>query len=344
MNTAKTKSTFSIIGLFLISIIWGLSFVFMKDAITQASVLYVLAIRFLLAGIPLALIFFKRLLKANKKDFLRGLIVGLILVVSYVFQGYGCKYTTASKTALLSSVYGVLVPFSSWLIFKKKPKLASLIFAVIAFVGIGLITINGFDKINIGDILTLFGGVAFAFQISLLSEFTKKTDPILLTTIQFLVIGFVLICFAPIEGDFPTYLFTDTSLLWRMLVLAFLCTMLCFLLQSICQKNVHVVASGVIISLEATFGVIAGVLMNHDPFTNLMIVGIVILFISVFGLQVYEPVVDRIKKRKSRVEITSVGNNLGDIDKDDRNACINDEVDESESSETTQTENGDASD
>lgn len=326
MNKAKAKSTASVIGLFIISIVWGLSFVFMKDTITQAPVLYVLAIRFLLAGIPLALIFFKKFLKANKKDYLRGLIVGLVLICSYLFQGYGCKYTTASKNALLSAVYGVLVPFSSWLIFKKKPKLASLIFALFAFIGIAFITINGFESINVGDVLTLLGGVMFAFQISLLAEFTKKTDPIFLTMIQFLTVGIVLICFAPIEGSFPTYLFTDTDLLWRILVLGFACTLLCFLSQSVCQKNVQVVASGVIISLEAPFGVIAGVLMNHDTITNLMIAGIIILILSVIGMQLYEPILEKIKKRKEKLfivqaeESDSVEGTLKDTEAEDSSA------------------------
>lgn len=301
MSNEKAKSALSIAGIFMISVIWGLSFVFMKDAISEGSVLYVLAIRFLLAGVPMALIFMKRLVKAKKEDWLRGMIIGVILIVSYLFQGYGCKYTTASKNALLSSVYGVIVPFASWIIFKKKPKFINLVFAIIAFVGIGLITINGFESINIGDVLTLFGGIIFAFQISLMSEFSRKSDPMLLTTIQFLTVGIVLICFAPLEGGFPTYLFTDPDLLWRMLVLGFICTLLCFAVQSICQRHVQVVVSGVIISLEAPFGVIAGVLMRHDRITNLMIGGIVVLFVAVIGMQVFESLSDKITLRKKEL-------------------------------------------
>ncbi len=307
-NITKTKSIMSVIGLFIISIVWGLSFVFMKDAITQAPVLYVLAIRFLLAGIPLALIFFKKLLNATKKDYIRGLIVGAVLALSYVFQGYGCKYTTASNNALLSTAYGIIVPFASWIIFKKKPKPISILFTISAFVGIAFITVNGFNAINIGDVLTLLGGIVFAFQITLLSEFTKKTDPIFLSIIQFLIVGIVLLCFAPIEGGFPTYLFTDSDLLWRMLVLGFVCTMLCFLFQSICQKNVQVVLSGVILSLEAPFGVIAGVLLNHDKITYFMIIGIVILLLSVIGMQIYEPITEQIKKHKTA--LMSVDNSV----------------------------------
>lgn len=297
MENNKVKSTFSAFGLLIIAVIWGLSFVIMKDAISEAPVLYVLAIRFLLSGIPLSIIFFKKFFKAKKKDYLRGIIVGCVLILSYVFQSYGCKYTTASKNSLLTAIYGVVVPFVSWIIFKKKPKLISVLFTIIAFGGVSLILIQDLDTVNIGDILTIVGGLFYAIQIVLVAEFAKDTDPIFLTMIEFLVVGLVLICFAPIEGKFPTYLFTNPDLLWRILFLGFICTLLCFLFQSILQKYVQVVASGIILSLEAPIGAIGGVLLHNDPITPGMIIGMILLFIAVVGIQTYEPIIERIKMK-----------------------------------------------
>lgn len=297
MENNKVKSTFSAFGLLIIAVIWGLSFVIMKDAISEAPVLYVLAIRFLLSGIPLSIIFFKKFFKAKKKDYIRGIIVGCVLILSYVFQSYGCKYTTASKNSLLTAIYGVVIPFVSWIIFKKKPKLISVLFTIIAFGGVSLILIQDLDTVNIGDILTIIGGLFYAIQIVLVSEFAKDTDPIFLTMIEFLVVGLVLICFAPIEGKFPTYLFTNPDLLWRILFLGFICTLLCFLFQSILQKHVQVVASGIILSLEAPIGAIGGVLLHNDPITPVMIIGMILLFIAVVGIQTYEPIIERIKTK-----------------------------------------------
>ena len=297
MENNKVKSTFSAFGLLIIAVIWGLSFVIMKDAISEAPVLYVLAIRFLLSGIPLSIIFFKKFFKAKKKDYIRGIIVGCVLILSYVFQSYGCKYTTASKNSLLTAIYGVVVPFVSWIIFKKKPKLISVLFTIIAFGGVSLILIQDLDTVNIGDILTIIGGLFYAIQIVLVSEFAKDSDPIFLTMIEFLVVGLVLICFAPIEGKFPTYLFTNPDLLWRILFLGFICTLLCFLFQSILQKYVQVVASGIILSLEAPIGAIGGVLLHNDPITPGMIIGMILLFIAVVGIQTYEPIIERIKTK-----------------------------------------------
>lgn len=297
MEHDKAKSTLSALGLLVIAVIWGVSFVVMKTAITDAPVLYVLSIRFLLAGVPLSLIFIKKFFKATKKDYLRGLILGLVLMASYIFQAYGCKYTTASKNSMLTAIYGVLVPFVSWIFFKRKPRLYSVLFAVLAFIGVGMISLNGFEAVNIGDILTIIGGVFYAVQIVLLSEYTKESDPVFLTMIEFLVVGVVLICFAPIEGPFPTFLFTDFSLLWRILFLGFVCTMSGFLLQSLLQKRVQVVTCGIILSLEAPIGAVTGVLVKDDPMTTVMIIGIVLLFIAVVGIQVYEPVKERIYRK-----------------------------------------------
>lgn len=302
MENNKVKSTLCAFGLLAIAVIWGISFVVMKTAITDAPVLYVLSIRFLLAGIPLSLIFFKKFLKATKKDYLKGLILGLVLMTSYIFQSYGCKYTTASKNSMLTAIYGVIVPFAGWLFFKRKPKVYSVFFAIVAFVGVGLISINGFESINIGDVLTVIGGVFYAIQIVLLSEFTKETDPIFLSMSEFLVAGVILMCFAPIEGSFPTYLFTDPSLLWRILFLGFACTLLGFLFQSIFQKHVQVVASGIILSMEAPIGAVGGVLAHNDLMTTEMIIGIALLLVAIIGIQIYEPISEKIKKKKTVLE------------------------------------------
>ena len=302
MENNKVKSTFSAFGLLIIAVIWGLSFVIMKDAISEAPVLYVLAIRFLLSGIPLSIIFFKKFFKAKKKDYIRGIIVGCIiiccvLILLYMFQSYCFKYTTSIKNSLLTARYFVVIPFVSWIIFKKKPKLISVLFTIIAFGGVSLILIQDLDTVNIGDILTIIGGLFYAIQIVLVSEFAKDSDPIFLTMIEFLVVGLVLICFAPIEGKFPTYLFTNPDLLWRILFLGFICTLLCFLFQSILQKYVQVVASGIILSLEAPIGAIGGVLLHNDPITPVMIIGMILLFIAVVGIQTYEPIIERIKMK-----------------------------------------------
>lgn len=295
----KTKSTLSIIGLVFISFVWGVGFVIMKDAVSAASPLYVLAFRFGIAAIPLIIIFFKSFLTAKKSDYLRGLLVGLAITAAYLFQAYGAKYTTASKNSLITASYTVFIPFIAWLIFKRKPKLTSILFALVAFWGIGFICIDTFDRINIGDILTLLSGFCLGLQMVLLSEFSKKTSPRFLTVMQFLVGAVICFAFSPLEGAFPTHMFTDPSMLWRVLFLGLVCTLMCILIQGECQKHLSVTISGLIMSSESLFGAFAGVIINSDKFSAMMVIGMVLLIIAIVGEQCAPTIIDKIKKKKT---------------------------------------------
>lgn len=291
----KAKSSLSIIGLVFISFVWGVGFVVMKDAVSAASPLYVLAFRFGIAALPLVFIFFKSFLTATKGDYLRGLLVGLAITAAYLFQAYGAKYTTASKNSLITASYTIFIPFIAWLFFKRKPKITSILFAIIAFVGIGFICIDTFDEINIGDIFTLLSGLCLGIQMVLLSEFSKKTSPRFLTVMQFVVGTVICFAFAPLESSFPTYMFTDLSLLWRVLFLGLICTLLCILVQGVCQKHLPVTISGLIMSSESLFGALGGIVINNDPFSSMMIVGMILLIIAIVGEQCTPMILERIK-------------------------------------------------
>ncbi len=305
----KTKSSLSILGLVFISFVWGVGFVVMKDAVSAAAPLYVLAFRFGIAALPLVIIFFKSFLTATKGDYLRGLLVGLAITAAYLFQAYGAKYTTASKNSLITASYTIFIPFIAWLLFKRKPKITSILFAIIAFVGIGFICIDSFDEINIGDIFTLLSGLCLGIQMVLLSEFSKKTSPRFLTVMQFVVGTVICFAFAPLEGSFPTYMFTDFSLLWRVLFLGLVCTLMCILIQGECQKHLSVTISGLIMSSESLFGALGGIVLNNDSFTLMMIIGMVLLIIAIVGEQCTPLIIERIKsKHNTPIESDSFSN------------------------------------
>lgn len=99
------------IGLIITTIIWGSAFVVMKNSVDIISPTYLLALRFTIAAIALILVFWRKVMKINKSDLFCGGLLGVFLFVSYFFQTYGLKYTTASKNAFITTLYVILVPF-----------------------------------------------------------------------------------------------------------------------------------------------------------------------------------------------------------------------------------------
>ena len=71
-----------------------------ENSIDMLSPAYVLAYRFTIASLGLAVLFHRRLIHMNRRDLHCGIVLGFLLGMSYVFQTYGLQHTTASKNCL----------------------------------------------------------------------------------------------------------------------------------------------------------------------------------------------------------------------------------------------------
>jgi len=71
-NGNGKKTIVADISLFFVALFWGLNFVVIKESLEIITPFAYLGIRFTLAGIILIPLFWKRLVKANCKDYLAG--------------------------------------------------------------------------------------------------------------------------------------------------------------------------------------------------------------------------------------------------------------------------------
>lgn len=268
-------------GFLTITMIWGGSFVVMKNSVDLIPPSFLLAMRFSLGALALALAFPKKLAALDKDSLRCGVVMGIFLGLSYLFQTYGIKYTTASKNAFITALYVILVPFIHWGISGRRPGLNNVAAAVIAVIGLGLLTLHGESGINLGDILTFICGICFAVHMVCTDMFTKKHDPVLLTIIQIGVVGLLNWILAPFldgPGAFDTGILADKNLIFGLLYLAVFCTMIGFLVQTVGQKYLSANTSSLLLSLEAVFGTIFSVIFLKDVLTGKMILGCVLMF------------------------------------------------------------------
>ncbi|NLD87530.1 MAG: DMT family transporter, partial [Clostridiales bacterium] len=143
------------IALFSASLIWGTSFIVMKNAVGVFPTHILIALRFTFGCILLSLIFMKKLKKLNYQYILSGGIIGIFLFLAYSMQTIGLNYTTPGKNAFLTAVYCVIVPFMYWIVDKTKPDKYNISAAIVCIIGVGLVSLNGDLSMGIGDIFTL---------------------------------------------------------------------------------------------------------------------------------------------------------------------------------------------
>ena len=64
----NNKSFFASIGLLFTAAIWGFAFVVVKDSLEYIGSVYMVAIRFLIASVGMALLFLKRLKNSERSE------------------------------------------------------------------------------------------------------------------------------------------------------------------------------------------------------------------------------------------------------------------------------------
>lgn len=281
IQDGKGIKALSALGLIVTTIIWGSAFVVMKNSVDIISPTYLLALRFTIASIALIAVFFKRLKLVNKTEILCGSLLGVFLFVSYLLQTYGVKYTTASKNAFITTLYVIIVPFLHWFFNKKRPSVNNIGAAVIAVFGLALISLEGDLSINIGDLLTLFCGLFFAFHIVFVDRYTDHHDPVRLTVIQMVAAAILSWVLAPIMEGTQDFTVINGSMLIGLLYLGIFSTMICFLLQNVGQKHLSPNTTSIILSFEAVFGLVFSVIFLGEEVTPKLMAGCILLFSSV---------------------------------------------------------------
>ena len=267
------------LALLTAALIWGSSFIVMKDALTDVPVYQLLAIRFTLAGLLLALLFRKKLVRSGKPLLRHGALCGVLLLGGYATQTYGLMTVSPGTNAFLTSVYCVMVPFMAWGIYRKRPTAYNWAAAAMCIAGIGLISLSGDLSLGAGEALTLLSGLFYALHIMCLSHFGKSDDPIALTIVQFGVVA-VLSWLATLTLERGTP-FPAPAVWPQLLYLSVFATAVTLVCQSVGQSLTPPSQSAILLSLESVFGVFFSLLVGQEDLTLQLCLGFALVFVSV---------------------------------------------------------------
>lgn len=261
------------------TLIWGSSFIILKSTLDSVPTLWVLALRFTGAAALMALIGWKELQQLDRQYLKKGAVLGTALFAAYTLQTFGLEYTTPGKNAFLTATYCVLVPFMWWAFTKKRPDAYNLGAALVCILGMALVSLDGDLSLGLGDGLTICCGIFYALHIILTSRAVEGRSPVLLSMVQFAVAGLWCWVTAPMVSAFPTGV--PASAWWSIAYLCFMCTGICFLLQTIGQKHTTPQTASIILTLESVFGTLLSVIFYHEQLSLKTLTGFVLIFIAV---------------------------------------------------------------
>lgn len=266
-------------SLVIVTIIWGGGFVATDMTLKSMFPFQIMAVRFFLAAILMALVSINSLKDMRWKEIRAGIPMGLALFAGFAFQTVGMQYTTPSKSAFLTALNVVIVPFITFIFLKKKVGIKGMIGAVMSVMGVALLSLNGDLSLGFGDTLTLLCAAAFAFQIFFTGKAVKLYRATVLNFVQMAVAFILSVIFLFIFGETD---FHVTSQGWLgVLYLGAISTTLCFFLQTASQKYVEETKAAIILSMESVFGTLFSVLILHEIITPRMVTGCMIILAAV---------------------------------------------------------------
>lgn len=269
----------AILGLVLVTIIWGGGFVASDMALESLLPFQIMAIRFLLGTVLMGAISIKGLKGIGKEEIKAGFLMGCALFAGFALQIVGLQHTTPSKNAFLTATNVVIVPFIAFVIYKKKVRLNGMVGAVMAVIGVGILSLNKDFSLGLGDGLTLLGAAGFAFQIFLTSEYVAKYRATVLNFVQ-MCTAFILSLIS--LGVFGEFHFQVTTKGWlSVLYLGVVSTTITYLLQTTCQKYVDETKAAIILSMESVFGTMFSILILHEKITIKMVIGCILILAAV---------------------------------------------------------------
>jgi len=249
--------------LLCITAFWGVTFVTVKDAVVLADPFTFLALRFCLGAILLTLVAWRAMRGAALVGAGAGL--GVLLFVGFAAQTSGLQFTTPSRSAFLTGLSVLLVPFLSIAIHRRRPAPASLVGVAFAVCGLWALaggTSFGMPKgLGKGEQLTLLCALAFALHITLIGKLAQKYSPAPLVAVQLWTVALLALLTLLALG--PRLQATPT--VWRaVLITGHGGSAVAILLQAWAQARTTAVRAALVYALEPVFASAYSVALGRE--------------------------------------------------------------------------------
>jgi drug/metabolite transporter (DMT)-like permease len=266
------KHWLAVVVLFLVASAWGATFTLVKNVLTRIPPEPFIVLRFTTAGVVLLIIAIVSR-KLPRSALRPGLILGALVFSGYWLQTRGLMTISPSRSAFLTGLYVVIVPFCDRLLFARRIAARAWLGCVLAAAGTTLL-IGGIDaRAGFGDILTITCALAFALHMVLSAKYSTGTSALGLAAVQVIVVGIAAI---------PPSLFVPRPRLTPFVIAvilftAIVTTALAFVLLMWGQSRVTATEAAVILAFEPMAASITSILFEHERVTMGFIAGAVLI-------------------------------------------------------------------
>jgi len=194
--------------LILITMVWGITFLLVQNAMTVSGPMFFVGLRFAAAASIVALFSARSLRDITVFELKAGIFIGTAIMLGYGLQTVGLRSLPSSQVAFITALYVPFVPLLQWLVLGKRPGLMPSIGIMLAFTGLMLLSGPNGAQLNFssGEIVTVISAIAIAAEIILISNYAGKVDVRRVTVVQLgtaSILAFLMI--APTQETLPEF-------------------------------------------------------------------------------------------------------------------------------------------
>jgi len=203
--------------LFVLSLIWGSSFILMKLALIGLTPIQVGALRILITALFLVLIGFKRIFKINRRHWYYLTINGL---VGTFFPAFLFAYAIAHIDSSIASILNSLTPLNTLifgaLIFGFGFRKRQLIGVIIGLIGTVMLILKGIE-VNPNQnyfyaSFILLSSIGYALNVNILKKYLHDLDALSITVGNFILLVIPTLIVLWFTNFFTTFEINETSL------------------------------------------------------------------------------------------------------------------------------------
>lgn len=264
--------------LFLASIIWGTSFIVIKETLHYIAAPELILTRFIIATSILLILSYKHISRINHVFTKDSIILGVILSIAYIASTVGVGMTSASNATFLASLTIIFVPLLERLWFRHKLHKNTIAASIIVLVGVLLLTETVTLQINLGDILLILTALVMSFQFSITENVSKHMEirPLLLG--EFIIVTLVSGLFSLMDGAIN--LPSSPQALLPLLYLGIFPTLVTYMIITSAEKYIEDTEVAIILSFQGIFALVATVLLGLEVPSTMKLTGVLIMSIG----------------------------------------------------------------
>jgi drug/metabolite transporter (DMT)-like permease len=219
----------------------------------------------------------------NPSGYRLAIYAGVALSLAMILQQVGLLGTTSGKGGFLTALYILFVPLLGFLV-KKKPTLLVWLGLGGAIIGFYFLSMNQAEtfSINVYDLLIIGCAFAYAFQIFFIDQIQNRLDSLMFSFVQFgvatVITGIPMILIEGIQFDY----LQSPQAIYALLYVGVVSSCIAYTFQIIGQKRAKSAPiATLIMSLEAVFALLAGMVILNETITSLQGLGMVMILFSI---------------------------------------------------------------